>query len=434
MNESVFSENRGTAQGEYLNKLPSGVAVVTFEDGVLAFIYSNERFFTQLGYTREECRPMSLKEFAEKIFGSELDKVKRSFVNWVYSASTGDIELRAIHKDGTFRWFVLKLERMADDEHEYHYIISFKNITSLKITQLELQKEKERQQVLEEISDEIFIDYDVVNDVLTMSKRFSEIFGRECVFENAMEALTYDNIVDSRDIPVLLENINNAFSGQRTNIYDLRLNALESKMWFRTVFTAIYDKNADTKRFIGKMYNVDKEKTEHSRLVLQEQTDALTGFYNKAAAGVRVDEYIKAVKPGIRCALMVLDIDNFRKINDTFGRAQGDRTLVTVSQQLQVLFRNSDILGRTGGDEFIMLIRDIDNESTMIAEEKARDICEVFRNLSISSNNNIPLSCSMGIAVYPEDGRNYAELFTSADSAMYEAKARGKNQYVFYGK
>lgn len=408
--------------------------MAVFDDGVLNIIYSNERFYTQLGYTREECRDLSLKVFAEKLFGADIDKTKRSFINWIYSASTGDMELRAIHKDGSYRWFVLKTERIPDECCEVCYIISFKDITALKTAQIELQRANERQQVLEEISDEIFLDYDVASDTLVFSKRFSDIFGRENVFENAMEALTYDNIVDARDLPVLLENINNAFSGQRTNIYDIRLNALESKMWFRTVFTAIYDKNADTKRFIGKMYNIDREKTEHNRLVLQSQTDPLTGFYTKAAAAMRIDEYIKVIKLPTRCALIVLDIDDFYRINDRFGRREGDRTLVTISQQLQVLFRNSDILGRAGGDEFVLLIRDIEDEGAIIVEEKARDICEMFRNLSISGEENAPLSCSLGIAVYPDNGKSYAELFTNADKAMYEAKTRGKNQYVFYGK
>lgn len=122
-------------------------------------------------------------------------------------------------------------------------------------------------------------------------------------------------------------------------------------------------------------------------------------------------------------ALLIVDIDDFKKINDNNGHLFGDQVVSDVSSVMKDLFRASDIVGRIGGDEFMVLVRDIPNDFFV-----ATKISRMIKNI----RNLHDVTVSVGIAIYPTNGTSYVQLYKNADSAMYEAKAKGKKCFVFY--
>ena len=132
---------------------------------------------------------------------------------------------------------------------------------------------------------------------------------------------------------------------------------------------------------------------------------------------------------GTRHAFMILDLDNFKQINDQYGHYFGDRVLCEVSDQLRKLFRSSDILGRIGGDEFLVFMADIDDRRS--AADKAEAILLNIRQIHRQERIPTPVTCSIGIAVYPEDAQDYDGLYQCADHALYEAKNQGKSKFSF---
>ena len=127
---------------------------------------------------------------------------------------------------------------------------------------------------------------------------------------------------------------------------------------------------------------------------------------------------------------MIIDIDDFKMVNDTLGHLFGDAFLVEITSDVRKLFRESDIVGRIGGDEFIAFIKDIPGNALVF--EKARQVVEAFRNLPMQESWDKSISCSIGISVFPNDGQHFQELYKKADYALYQAKKQGKNQYVHY--
>lgn len=160
-------------------------------------------------------------------------------------------------------------------------------------------------------------------------------------------------------------------------------------------------------------------------------TDLLTGLNNKIATERKIKDALEYGHDS-QHLLLLFDIDNFKKINDTMGHAFGDQVLKSLGEQLSQEFRKSDILGRTGGDEFTFLIKDLKSDDIVIKE--CEKIIKFFNHFQIGDYVKYSATASIGAAVYPRDGKDFDELYKSADNALYEAKKLGKNRLRYHDK
>jgi diguanylate cyclase (GGDEF)-like protein len=159
------------------------------------------------------------------------------------------------------------------------------------------------------------------------------------------------------------------------------------------------------------------------------ETDQLTGLYNKVTTEKKIKEYL-AENPNSQSLMFVLDIDNFKKINDTMGHAFGDEVLRTIGQTIRMEFRASDIIGRAGGDEFIILLKGLKDDEIIIKE--AQKVERFFKEFKAGTYVKYSATASIGCAVFPRDATDFEGLYKAADQALYRAKQRGKNQLAFY--
>lgn len=176
-------------------------------------------------------------------------------------------------------------------------------------------------------------------------------------------------------------------------------------------------------------YLRDNQKKEE--LSAKADTDLLTDLNNKLATETKIKKYMRD-HPGQQAMMFVLDIDNFKKINDTMGHAFGDQVLRELGNNLPAQFRATDIIGRTGGDEFTLFLKDIRDDE--IAKKEAKKVLYFFRNFQTGGYVKYSATASIGVAIYPRDGADFETLYKSADRALYVAKKRGKNQLAFFGE
>lgn len=153
-------------------------------------------------------------------------------------------------------------------------------------------------------------------------------------------------------------------------------------------------------------------------------TDLLTGLSNKIAAERQIREYI-AQNPDSQAVMIIMDIDNFKKINDTRGHAFGDEVIKQVGHQLKSMFRISDVVGRMGGDEFVILLKNVKDRNVIERECKILEDC--FHHFEVGEYVKYSVTASLGAAIFPENAQTYEKLYKAADSALYIAKRRGKN-------
>lgn len=172
-------------------------------------------------------------------------------------------------------------------------------------------------------------------------------------------------------------------------------------------------------------YNLENENLQNKA-----DTDQLTDLYNKMATERLIKEYLEGDGKDRVSMLFVIDVDNFKKINDTMGHAFGDEVLQSLGHQIKSWFRVNDIVGRIGGDEFMIFIKDIKDEN-VIKREGSR-IMQFFEGFTVGDYTRYSPTASVGGAVFPTDATDFESLYKAADKAVYKSKKGGKNRVSFY--
>ncbi len=185
-----------------------------------------------------------------------------------------------------------------------------------------------------------------------------------------------------------------------------------------------HDGNLLTTIFIN---DIEDAKREEEKWQNAAWHDNLTGLFNKAAAQERLKTYLANLFENKMHVLFFMDIDNFKHINDTYGHDIGDEALKIVSATIERCFRGTDFVCRWGGDEFLVLMKDVAAEKT--AEEKARELIRSFQNIQMEGFPDIKITCSIGFTAVTQPTGDIENLFKAADQALYTAKKKGKNQY-----
>jgi diguanylate cyclase (GGDEF)-like protein len=182
----------------------------------------------------------------------------------------------------------------------------------------------------------------------------------------------------------------------------------------------------------GVMYDVTQRKYSEERIRELAEKDSLTGLSNRQAAESALEELIQqAPVGGKEFAVMLIDLDRFKTINDTYGHDAGDKVLVTIAARLRKLVRDSDVVARLGGDEFLLILNHAGNIDTI--KRIAQKILDAQQApIEIQSGVLEKIGMSIGIALYPEHGDNALSVRKHADQAMYIVKRQGKNNYAFY--
>ena len=183
----------------------------------------------------------------------------------------------------------------------------------------------------------------------------------------------------------------------------------------------------------GVSSSVDKTFT---TLNTQAHMDQLTGVLNKRAFEVRVDGLLKGAPKDAHYAMMLIDIDNFKSVNDTYGHAFGDKVLAGVGEIMRKTFRSEDSLGRIGGDEFCVFMSIAgemsDEERLALIHRKCGELCENLRRHYSAGDGEYVGSASVGVSVYPANGGSFSELYRMADRALYSTKGSGKDNYSIW--
>jgi diguanylate cyclase (GGDEF)-like protein/PAS domain S-box-containing protein len=182
---------------------------------------------------------------------------------------------------------------------------------------------------------------------------------------------------------------------------------------------------------VGSFMDITERKQLEQKLSDMATHDPLTGLPNRLLLSDRLSVGLaQAQRRDTRLAVMMLDLDRFKTVNDTFGHGVGDELLRAAGERLIGLIRKSDTVARIGGDEFVVLLLQIDKMGDAI--RVAQKILGTFRKPFVLDAYQIRISTSIGIAIYPEDGKDVETLFKNADTAMYWAKEQGRDNYELY--
>lgn len=205
----------------------------------------------------------------------------------------------------------------------------------------------------------------------------------------------------------------------------------QSYIWVHSEAAAECNEEDEVTSYLGTIQDITKQKAASAKIAYQAHFDHLTGLPNRFLTLDRLSHLLSdAQRHGDKVALLFIDLDDFKKVNDSLGHEAGDNLLIEAASRLNSVMRSSDTVGRIGGDEFLMIVGGLADliEVTFITEK----VIETFREPYTINGHERFITTSIGIALYPQDGLSSSELLANADLALYQAKDLGRNTFSFY--
>jgi diguanylate cyclase (GGDEF)-like protein/PAS domain S-box-containing protein len=283
---------------------------------------------------------------------------------------------------------------------------------------------EERYRIVARESDDVIFEISLQEKFIEANENFHKLLGYNVVQWNN-EYLNRVHPDDEQKFAAIYEGIK---AGKRLMKEELRFRRADGTyVWCRLLIAILFDSKGKPARALGKITNIDSQKREAAWLRQKAQQDALTNLYNKETTHNMIRRYLETEGVGGVHGLMVLDVDNFKEINDTRGHLYGDVVLAAVADKLRMQFRSTDIVGRIGGDEFLVFLKNVNSRTQL--ETQAAALQHAFAS---GKELDYRISCSIGAATYPEDGAGIDLLFQNADTALYRAKRQGKGRYAIF--
>lgn len=410
------------------NNINGGVVTIIPDTG-FTITYANNGFLDLIGYSREEYDNASFNSGIAYVHPNDITKFNETMQH-IKNDEQLELELHILHRKRGYVPVLFRGTFSEDIDHNPLFYCVIVDITNQKQMIEDLAFEKDRYRLLIEQSDHVIFDIDVKSRCLSFSSKFKEKFGLDAPTTFNNDFLFDTKYIYSKDISTIQNLMDSIKSGLITANCRIRLQKSDKTYIWCDIIINLIDNNNYPQRIIGKIVDVDAQVRENERLTKLSERDQLTGLYNKTAFSSTVSLYLEDFESGmLDGAVYFIDLDHFKTLNDSQGHLMGDTALKEVSNILKEIFREEDTIGRFGGDEFFVFVKNVPHS---ILEKKANQICRYLRLNYCTEGITTSISASVGI--YHFEGKQFKldDILKRADEALYIAKERGRNNYVFY--
>ncbi|MEI6709329.1 MAG: PAS domain S-box protein [Methylococcales bacterium] len=393
-------------------------------------LHVNQRFCDIVGYSEEEMQTITWAEITHPddliIDLAYLDQVLRGKIN------SYQMEKRYIHKDGHWVYVHLAVDSVRDVQGQVDYFIGMV---------LDITERKQIEAALKRSRDELvhFFEQPLIGMVtsypntqtLHVNQRFCDIVGYS---EEEMQTITWAEITHPDDLIIDLAYLDQVLRG-KINSYQMEKRYIHKDghwVYVHLAVDSVRDVQGQVDYFIGMVLDITERKITEERINQLAFYDPLTQLPNRRLLYERLKHSIEVShRTGHFIAVLMLDLDKFKAVNDTFGHAAGDELLQQVAERIKVHLREMDTVARLGGDEFVVLIENV-TQPEQVAHVANNIIHTLKQPFSLSKNHEAHIGTSIGIALYPQHGNDIETLIDNSDAALYHAKDNGRGCFAYF--
>lgn len=413
-----------------LTKNVPGGAYQCADDAGFTLLSIGDGFLSMFGYTEEEINQQFEGKYMNMVYPGDREKLIRNMDEQLKKGSDLELEYRVQRKNGSPVWVLDKSRRIDNGDGAFSYYCLLIDITERKRQQEELRLSLERHQVIMDQATDIIFEWDIQQDTLNFSSNWRKKFGYSPIDTSISERIPISEDIHPDDMVSFMKIMSDTREGVPYSETEFRIrNSTGRYFWCRIRATTQYNSEGRPIKAVGVIVDIDAEKKQKQALLDQAQRDALTGLYNKAAIRALVEQRTQCKDlPGCQ-AMLIIDVDNFKTVNDTYGHLSGDSVLSDVGVALRGGTRSTDLVGRIGGDEFLVYLPEVTDEAAV--RQKAEHLLNALEMI-IPASGAAPISCSVGAAVFPCGSIDYYALYKCADQALYRQKNNRRGGVAFF--
>lgn len=397
------------------------------------FIHVNRQLCEMLGYTQEELLGMNAAQVShpDDVGIRVTDEARAKLLSGGINSFI--MEKRYLRKDGTPIWVRVSIAvKLAPDGERLYDISVVEDITARKQAEEQLSENEELYRSTFELAAIGIAHVDPSGRFIHVNRQTCEMLGYT---REELLGMTVKQISHPDDASITDQDRARLHAGE-IDLFKLEKRYLRkdgTPIWVALTITTKRGKNGKPLHDISIIENITARKEAEERVQYLATHDELTGLPNRTMFSQLLSHAVKsAQRYNQKFAVLFIDLDRFKLINDSLGHASGDSLLKEMSSRLRECLRASDVVARLGGDEFVVLVQGV-NEPSQVATVARNILSVVIKPLEIMGQE-CRLTASIGICMYPKDAEDEQSLMKNADMAMYLAKEEGKNNYQFYSK
>ncbi len=425
--ETIKSTNRELSL--IYESMPGGIVRYSREGKIWSIKSANGGFYKLIGHSEEEFDKNYHGNIFKLLSEPMSREAKEDFWSKIDKEEPFETELKLQNGEGSVKWVYMSIDYIKNDDGSKEVLAILSDITAIRAADQELYISKEQFDIVKRLTNVIFFEWDVETGNISHSSNFLDFFDPLLNYENfpySIRGYSGFSQEDAEDIIMLFEKFRD---GLPESDEELKVvNKYGESRWYKASMSAICDNSGRPLRVVGILSDIDEQKRKLMDAEESAMKDPLTQLYNKKSTRDLIQHYVECSDG--HGAFMMLDIDNFKQVNDTLGHLYGDAVLSELAHTLRSLFRDTDIVGRVGGDEFVVFMTNVKDDA--VIQTKAERILEAFKRSFRKENSENMISCSIGVSIYPEHGSNYEELMQKADNSLYFSKSGGKNRYTVF--
>lgn len=422
---------------ELLQSVPGGIAKLAFDD-MLTILFATDTFYSLIKNATEKVSVKAPLALLRIVYSADIIYVTQQLAQQKHRKDNMlSFNFRTLQQDGSFKWVMITGTKMGEiyqsgSKQVPVYSCIAMDITDHMLKFKKLEQTVDYQRTITELSKDLFFEYEIATDTLSFSELFREVFGKDAVMTGFRKKLEKAQTIHPDELPAVVKIFNSMMSGRKQVRFELRMIPKDGNpCWYTCYASIIFDENRNPYKVVGKLAMSGSISKETVTQLYQPQLDALTNTFTKESTEYLIREAIDKQNQDYLSAFFLLDVRNYKNINEIKRLIGGENVLTTIGSVLINKFRSSDIVGRIGLSEFVVFMRDIPTDQ--VAYDMADQICKSVNKLFAYEHAKNTVSVSIGIALQKGE-QDYQNLLANANTALVMAKKVAVSSFeVFSG-
>lgn len=403
-------------------------------DRVGEFDVVNSEMLEMMGFdTRKEFDDFTGGNYEKIVHPDDLERVVKSIKEQINEGGDDIVQYRLNRLDGK-EVIVLDHGHISSDANGQKWLyVSLIDVTDMANARRELERAEERLNLLTAFGNDVIFDVECSSNNMEVFGDFEARFHRKPENKDFMAISKYPHDSDINITQHSLSNIRDKFDSEYFSDYEtFMMDDDDNPIWYRYQSILVLDDDGNPVRYVGRMLDTHEQAMRESKFRDLAERDSMTGLFNREAAKSRIDSLL--ISENGPFSLFLIDVDDFKYVNDNFGHPVGDKVLSSLADYLMKSFRREDIIARLGGDEFLVFASGLGNQESMnrillqlargpFVRERKSDAIDP----SLEDAHYKP-SISVGVVTTNDNDTSFDELYATADELLYEAKKEGKNR------